>query len=304
MYDKIKKQNGERFAKAIKSFDNGIFDVPEIDKVVKYAGRDAEPILTYLVSLKGTKIADETPKESVEELLAKAGYTTVIIADSKEKQEAEEFKKLFAPGETLCTFGTDRYKNYHVIHCIHENAASLKRSDFKSPRREDDYGVSAISIQIAKKGGFIKICNRYNHAVGNPDNTFSSNPDAIINGLSAALKKRFNVDFSSQKTGLPENYILVGNQVALIEQEVSGIFFGYDFWVENGVINEVDKANGEMLIEYFLYSDRTKTMKKLAHDSFMDSFADDFNKYYGGLKTLHIKGTSIFDGDLEILKCA
>ena len=41
MYDIIKKQNGERFAKAICNYDNGIFDVPNIDKIVKYAGRDA-----------------------------------------------------------------------------------------------------------------------------------------------------------------------------------------------------------------------------------------------------------------------
>ena len=42
MYEIIKKQNGERFARAIRNYDNGIFDVPNIDKVVKYAGRDAE----------------------------------------------------------------------------------------------------------------------------------------------------------------------------------------------------------------------------------------------------------------------
>ena len=56
MHDVIKAQNGERFAKAIRNYDNGIFDIPNIDKIVKYAGRDAEPIMQYLVSLKGIKI--------------------------------------------------------------------------------------------------------------------------------------------------------------------------------------------------------------------------------------------------------
>ena len=42
MYEIIKKQNGERFARAIRNCDNGIFDVPNINKIVKYAGRDAE----------------------------------------------------------------------------------------------------------------------------------------------------------------------------------------------------------------------------------------------------------------------
>ena len=58
MYDIIKKQNGERFAKAIRNYDNGIFDIPNIDKIVKYAGRDAEPIMQYLISLKNIKIVE------------------------------------------------------------------------------------------------------------------------------------------------------------------------------------------------------------------------------------------------------
>ena len=41
----IKKQNGEHFAKAIRAYDNGIFDVPDLDKIVKYAGRKAEPLI-------------------------------------------------------------------------------------------------------------------------------------------------------------------------------------------------------------------------------------------------------------------
>ncbi len=56
MYEIIKKQNGERFAKAIRNYDNGIFDIPNIDKIVRYAGRDAEPIMQYLISLKDVKI--------------------------------------------------------------------------------------------------------------------------------------------------------------------------------------------------------------------------------------------------------
>lgn len=52
VYDIIKKQNGEQFAKQIRNYDNGIFDIPNIDKVVKFAGRDAEPLMQYLISLK------------------------------------------------------------------------------------------------------------------------------------------------------------------------------------------------------------------------------------------------------------
>ena len=45
VFERIKKQNGERFAKAIRAYDNGIFDIPDIVDIVKYAGREAEPIM-------------------------------------------------------------------------------------------------------------------------------------------------------------------------------------------------------------------------------------------------------------------
>ena len=41
MYQKIKKQNGEKFAQVIRNFHNGIFEIPEIDVMLRHAGRDA-----------------------------------------------------------------------------------------------------------------------------------------------------------------------------------------------------------------------------------------------------------------------
>ena len=52
VYDIIKKQNGEAFAKAIRNYDNGIFDVPDLPLIVRYAGRNALPLLPFLESLK------------------------------------------------------------------------------------------------------------------------------------------------------------------------------------------------------------------------------------------------------------
>ena len=85
MYDIIKKQNGERFAKAIRNYDNGIFDVPEIDKIVKYAGRDAEPIMSYLVSLKDAKVQEYAVHMDPIKLLDMAGYDAYVV-DTLEKQ--------------------------------------------------------------------------------------------------------------------------------------------------------------------------------------------------------------------------
>ena len=54
VYDIIKKQNGEAFARAIRNFDSGIFEVDNLPQIVKYAGRNALPLLNYLESLKQT----------------------------------------------------------------------------------------------------------------------------------------------------------------------------------------------------------------------------------------------------------
>ncbi len=227
VYEQIKKQNGEDFAQAIRSYDNGIFDVPNIVDIVKYAGQEAEPILLYLTSLKNIKIKEVAEPQDPFVLLEQAGYDA-YYADTLEKQNAIE--KYFATredlerleidipsddGEKLCTFrDRHRFEDYYIINAVRKDVDLIKREDYAGiEKREDPYGTSVISIQIKKKGGFISIKNRYNHTVDSCDNTFDSNPDNIIEGLSVALKKYFNVDFSSQKVALPSRYTIMNNQI-------------------------------------------------------------------------------------------
>ena len=243
MYDIIKNQNGERFAKAIRNYDNGIFDIPDIDKIVKYAGRDAEPIMNYLVSLKQVKIQEYTVHMDPITLLDKAGYNA-YIADTLEKQNA--IKKYYASGEELCTFkDDDRFKNYYIINAVRKDVDKIKRGN--PPQRDDEYGTSVISIQVLKTGGFISIKNRYNHTVENCDNTLNSNPDNIIMGLADAIKHHFNVDFSSQIVPLPSNYVLINNQICKYNLEIANVYFGEDFYAKDGHVHEIDK-NSEIMI--------------------------------------------------------
>ena len=116
MFDIIKKQNGEKFAKAIRSYDSGIFDIPNLDHIVRYAGREAEPIMNYLVSLKDIQIkSQETHKDPIE-LLRQAGYDA-YYADTLQKQNA--IRKYFKKGEELCTFGdAHRFEKYHIINAV------------------------------------------------------------------------------------------------------------------------------------------------------------------------------------------
>ena len=123
MYEIIKKQNGEHFAKAIRNYDNGIFDIPNIDKIVRYAGRDAEPIMQYLISLKNVKIEAQAVHQDPIRLLDKAGYDA-YIADTLEKQNA--IQKYYATGEGLCTFrDPDRFKKYYIINAVRKDVDKI-----------------------------------------------------------------------------------------------------------------------------------------------------------------------------------
>jgi len=55
------------------------------------------------------------------------------------------------------------------------------------PSREDPYGTSSLSVQIDKKDKTVMIINRYNHTVSNPDYTYNSKLDGIIQGLDDAI---------------------------------------------------------------------------------------------------------------------
>ena len=110
MYDIIKKQNGEHFAKAIRCYDNGIFDIPNLDRIVKYAGRDAEPIMKYLISLKNIEITKQSEHHEPLELLARAGYDAYIAPKASIQDGwldvaiVSKFPMVIAPGLALSLF--------------------------------------------------------------------------------------------------------------------------------------------------------------------------------------------------------
>ena len=267
VYELIKRQNGENFAQVVRKFDSSLFEIENLPFILKYAGRYPEPLLDFLSMLKNVTIKEvENPKNPFE-LLAQAGYKA-YLADTHQKQN--EILKYFAKGEALCTFEDDmRYQQYFLIYCIKDGAENLKRSDFKTPKREDEYATSVISIQILKRGGFIKITNRYNHTVDYPDNTFNSNPDNIIEGLSAALKNHFKVDFSASQVPLPEGYIYLNGQIVEYDYERNNIYFSNSYFIENGKILSINKDYQLIIDRFVLDLKEKKILNPLAeHDSF------------------------------------
>ncbi|MBR6412250.1 MAG: leucine-rich repeat protein, partial [Alphaproteobacteria bacterium] len=257
VFEQIKKQNGERFAKAIRGFDNGIFDIPGIVDIVKYAGHDAEPIMGYLESLKKVHVEETGVYQDPITLLDAAGYDAYYVTNLEEQNAIQKY---YAPAEKLCTFrDPTRFQRYHIINAVKKNVDQIRRKDFRGKeQREDEYGTSVISIQILKTGGFISIKNRYNHTVENPDNTFFSNPDRIIPGLAGSLKHHFNTDFSAQEARLPGGYTMVNNQIIHYNYEQDNIYFGSDFYVKDGQIHHL--KDHEIMLDTFIFDMRTKEL--------------------------------------------
>ena len=258
VYDIIKRQNGESFAKAVRKFDSGIFDIENFPQVVRYAGRNALPLLLFLEGLKIKKERAVKTKKNPFQLLYEAGYNA-FYADTLEKQNA--IKPYFEEDEFLCTFhDLKRYQEYHIIHAVRHGAEKLKRADFRGvEKREDEYGTSVISIQILKEGGFISIKNRYNHSVENPDNTFASNPDNIIKGLSYSLRKYFGVDFKSNEARLADDYTFQNGCIYKFIDEIDNVYYGEDFYLKNGVVYPVNK-DYQLMSNEFLIDFKEKTI--------------------------------------------
>jgi len=132
MYKKVKKQNGERFAKVLRGYHNGIFEIPDILPIVKHAGNspeDAEALLPYLMTLLNEDEVEEAPPQNPYELLEKAGYHAEY-ADTLKKQNS--IKKHFTSGEELCTFNdSSRFKNYHIVNCVRHDVEDINRGDFR-----------------------------------------------------------------------------------------------------------------------------------------------------------------------------
>ncbi|MDE6250880.1 MAG: leucine-rich repeat domain-containing protein, partial [Alphaproteobacteria bacterium] len=276
IYEIIKKQNSEGFARVLRG--KGLLDIPDIAHIVKYAGHsaeDAEKLFPYLWSLKEFKEQNNPTNADPFQLLDQAGYHAFEVHNLDEQNSIQHF---FRQNEELCTFRDEhRYENNYMIHAIkHEvwrDPYAIKPSD--KPERQDEYGTSVISIQIRKDGGFISIKNRYNHTVSNPDQTFHSNPDEIIAGLSAALKGYFHVDWQSTEIPVPDGFILMNGQILKYNFEINHRYIGDGFYTQNGQIIDIDK-NNQVQMDYFIWDNRTKELWSPAHYS--DGFSEIFYK--------------------------
>lgn len=248
---------------------------------------------------------NDVETKTAKELMEEAGY--ILYPECQTEADIQFFRHLYyrpdgetptynggvpvrISGEELCTFNGGRLKSCRVWFAVKKNVDEIKRENFKNPTRQDEYGTSVISIQFTKsESSILSIKNRYNHTVNNPDNTFNSDLDNIIPGLSDAFERDYGAKNANEvRTGfeLP-GYVKVGDKFYKYNYEINNIYY-----CENNVIIdhfEVKQLPTHLILaDYFIFDPKEKTIKlydKNIIDSFPDSIGEieqiDFNKKEG-----------------------
>lgn len=225
---------------------------------------------------------ESTPAKDPYELARSVGYELTGPFTS-----TAEFVLLdrqdFRESERLCTFNypTERLEGYHILWLRHSEVADTLPADeltvdnlsdaWKmylktigrydgdsdsydvdglSPARDDPYGISSISVQISRTGTHVSIKNRYNHTVGNPDNTLDSDLDNVAYGLKRAVYTRVGREDLMGKTSvaLAEGYIADNaGGIHHYQYEEDNVYYGDYEYISNGVVTTIDRGKYYMI---------------------------------------------------------
>ncbi len=276
-------------------------DIIEQDKVNDFKD--------YIYSLTNIKVKKEIKVDKNPfELLDDAGY---ILYECKTERDIQKFKKYYKKDEELCTFRDNRLETNYVFFAIKKNVDEIKREDFFSPKREDEYGTSVISIQFSKNANnTLSIKNRYNHTVKNPDATFSNNLDNIIPGLTNSFKKYYNFNISEnyEQDFELENYVkAIDGELYKYNYEINNVYYCPNNIVINefAVMPEFLNKEKYLIFDYFILDLENKIIRpttKSVNDSFYKDFC--FIKKIEIINNKETKGKTIkilFDADKKAI---
>ena len=212
-------------------------------------------------------------EETPEELMEKAGYKLIKCETD---EDVKSFMKYYKENELLCTFRDDKRIDTHIIFfAVKNNVDEIKREDFDTPRRQDEYGTSVISIQFAKgETNTLSIKNRYNHSVLGCDATFSNDLDNIYPGLTDSFKKYYNINLVAKEQcyNFPGYINTITNKRFKYNQEVDNSYYCENNVVINqGNAIQYDKSRYEVL-DYFILDKVNKTITCPIKDGFTEDF--------------------------------
>lgn len=214
----------------------------------------------------------KTPKE----LFSLAGYE---LYECNSNREIEFFEKYYAKGEELCTFSDkERLSKCYVFFAVKKNIDEIKRENFISPKREDEYGTSILSIQFDRNSSHnLSIKNRYNSKVENPDATFSNNLENIQKGLTRSFEREYGLIEANNKVEfkLPNYFKACDGRYYKYNYEINNIYYCANNIIIDGYkIHNFDHER-YIVLDYFILDLQNKKIM-LYDNTITDSFIDGF----------------------------
>ncbi|MGN1379555.1 MAG: leucine-rich repeat protein [Bacilli bacterium] len=208
------------------------------------------------------------------EILKEKGYT---LYECHTENDIQKFKKYFDEREELCFFRDNRLEKCYVFFAIKDNALELNRNDFINPRRQDEYGISVISIQFTKDYSHtLSIKNRYNHSVTNPDSTFSNNLDNIASGLTSAFYNTYGLKQNnvSNSFEIPDYVLANDGKYYKYNYEINNVYYCLDnIIIDNFEVKKFPKEK-YIIADYFII-DLVNKKIRLYDNNIKDSFLND-----------------------------
>lgn len=288
MKNKLKKITGEKLSKyLILNFQQDII-LPIIKSRFNKNGKDIQhipeseyPILKdFLNDVINEPEEIEKPKvKDPYDLLESVGYK---LYRCPKYSDFDQFKKYYREGELLCKFNdSGRADRYHIFWIVKDNAEEIKPA--KEPSRQDEYGTSCCSISISKDGNNVtQICNRYNHNVPGCDNTFNSNLDNIVEGLTDAFNNKFKFNIRKKKSSCEfTNFVEIDGVYAHYHTEINGVKIGNNTIISDKIINY--PSDTHYTYDYFIIDLRKPeiiwdTSLLGSKDGFVDIFNNSVKK--------------------------
>ncbi len=233
-----------------------------------------ENFKNYIYSLTDEKKEEVIREEDPFELLKEAGY---ILYECKTEEDIQSFKKYYACDEELCTFNGGRLDRNYVFFAVKEIVDQIRREDFSTPQRDDEYGTSVISIQFTRGDiNTLSIKNRYNHTVNQCDATFSNNLENIIAGLTKSLEKSYNLNINQNDCKglkLPDYVLATDGKFYKYNNGINNIYYCPDnIIIDNFHVKKFEKEK-YIIADYFII-DLVNKKINLYDKSIVDSFVD------------------------------
>lgn len=219
-----------------------------------------ESFKNFVLSFKQIKREEVPVTKTPSELLSEAGYD---LYECKTEADIQSFRKYFAPGEELCTFNGGRLERCHVFFAVRKDVDKIKRKNFSSPRRQDEYGTSVMSIQFSRgSNNTVSIKNRYNHTVDNPDATYGNNLDNIVYGLTDSFEETYGFNLSHSRSGFEIPGYVRADKYYKYNYEFDNIYYCTDnLIIDNFTVDRrFQQKERYILFDYYILDLQEKTL--------------------------------------------